>query len=111
MGHPPRPWHVTIAGTTTVRSSVGTLDGVCWESRELEWVGPRPATSGGLPPIGRSNTCGVSAASKQGARGGTFRASIGMELICRTPEGKAAYPLAPVDLALGSWARSMPGKR
>ncbi len=78
-----------------IRSATGLLDGVDWSGRHLEWVGPRPVTTDGLPLIGESAIPGVYIAGGHGMWGITHGPATGRELARQITEGKAPSVLLP----------------
>ncbi|RCW39591.1 D-amino-acid dehydrogenase [Halopolyspora algeriensis] len=80
-----------------VRSARPLLDGVSWQDRHDEWVGPRPVTPDGLPLIGASNTPGVFIAGGHGMWGLTLGPLTGHLLAEQIGSGKPPAALRPFD--------------
>ncbi|MBA8826047.1 D-amino-acid dehydrogenase [Saccharopolyspora lacisalsi] len=80
-----------------VRSARPLLDGVSWQDRHDEWVGPRPVTPDGLPLIGGSNTPGVFIAVGHGMWGLTLGPLTGQLLTEQIVSGKRPDALRPFD--------------
>lgn len=80
-----------------VRSARPLLDGVSWEDRRDEWVGPRPVTPDGLPLIGASNMPGTFIAGGHGMWGLTLGPLTGRLLAEQISSGKQPAALRPFD--------------
>lgn len=80
-----------------VRSARPLLQGVDWENRYDEWVGPRPVTSDGLPLIGPSRLPGVYVAGGHGMWGLTLGPITGRLLSEQILSGKQPAELRPFD--------------
>ncbi|MDR7300326.1 NAD(P)/FAD-dependent oxidoreductase [Haloactinomyces albus] len=80
-----------------VRSARPLLDGVSWQDRHDEWVGPRPVTPDGLPLIGASSMPGVFIAGGHGMWGVTLGPLTGRLLAEQIGSGKQPDVLRPFD--------------
>lgn len=80
-----------------VRSVRPLLDGVSWQDRHDEWVGPRPVTPDGLPLIGASNMPGAFIAGGHGMWGVTLGPLTGRLLAEQISSGKQPDALRPFD--------------
>lgn len=82
---------------TMVRATSGLLDGVDWDARDDEWVGPRPLTADGLPLIGSSRTPGVFIAGGHGMWGITLGPITGQLLAEHIATGRLAPEMRALD--------------
>lgn len=80
-----------------ISSARPLLDGVAWEERTDEWVGPRPVTPDGLPLIGATRAPGVYVAGGHGMWGLTLGPITGRLLAEQITTGKRTEALAAFD--------------
>ncbi|GAB3299538.1 NAD(P)/FAD-dependent oxidoreductase [Parasphingorhabdus pacifica] len=80
-----------------VRSAQPLLEGVSWEDRRDDWVGPRPVSSDSLPLIGASDMPGVFVAGGHGMWGLTLGPLTGQRLAEQIVSGKQPAELRPFD--------------
>ncbi|OQO93929.1 amino acid dehydrogenase [Saccharomonospora piscinae] len=80
-----------------VASARGLLDGVRWDERRDEWVGPRPVTPDGKPLIGATAAPGVYVAGGHGMWGLTQGPITGQLLAEQIVTGKRPEALRPLD--------------
>ena len=80
-----------------VASARPLLDGVAWDQRTDEWVGPRPVTTDGRPIIGATRTPGVYVAGGHGMWGLTQGPITGRLLAEQITTGKQPAALHDVS--------------
>ncbi len=80
-----------------VRSAVPLLEGVDWDSKRADWVGPRPVTADGMPLIGQSKMPGVYIAGGHGMWGITLGPVTGKLLARQIVTGEIPDELRPFD--------------
>jgi D-amino-acid dehydrogenase len=78
-----------------VRTLKPLINGVDWDGRSDDWVGPRPLTSDGMPVIGRSATPGVYVAGGHGMWGMTLGPVTGSLLAQEIATGQTPTELQP----------------
>ncbi|MFZ0173107.1 MAG: FAD-dependent oxidoreductase [Acidimicrobiales bacterium] len=83
--------------TSMVRSVRPLLDGVDWDRRADDWMGPRPLTTDGLPLVGESRTPGLFVAGGHGMWGVTMGPLTGWLLADRIATGVTPSELRPLD--------------
>lgn len=82
---------------TMVRATSGLLDGVDWDGREDEWVGPRPLTADGLPLVGSARTPGVFIAGGLGMWGITLGPIAGQLVAEQIATGRTAPEMKALE--------------
>jgi D-amino-acid dehydrogenase len=80
------------------------VNGVNWDERTAEWMGPRPMTSDGLPLIGPIGEAGpVFVAAGHNMFGLTLAPSTGRAVAQLVTEGRADVDLSPFDPRRSGW--------
>ncbi len=80
-----------------VRTTTPLFEGVDWQARRDEWVGPRPVTPDGMPLIGESVTKGVYVAGGHGMWGITLGPVTGKLLAMHIVTGHTPTQLLPFN--------------
>ena len=80
-----------------IASARPLMEGISWEDRTDEWVGPRPVTPDGLPLIGATKAPGVYVAGGHGMWGLTLGPITGRLLAEQITTGKRPEALAAFD--------------
>ena len=80
-----------------VRSVRPLIEGVDWDARSDDWMGPRPVSTDGLPLVGETRTPGIFMAGGHGMWGLTLGPLTGALLAERIVTGVTPPELAPLD--------------
>ncbi|KUP97007.1 NAD(P)/FAD-dependent oxidoreductase [Thermobifida cellulosilytica] len=80
-----------------VSSARPLMEGIAWEERTDEWVGPRPVTPDGLPLVGATKAPGVYVAGGHGMWGLTLGPITGRLLAEQITTGRRPRELAAFD--------------
>jgi D-amino-acid dehydrogenase len=82
---------------TIVRSVRPLLQGVDWDARSDDWMGPRPLTTDGVPLVGPTRTPGLFIAGGHGMWGVTLGPLTGALLAQHIATGVSPRELLPLD--------------
>jgi D-amino-acid dehydrogenase len=96
FGSPDAPPHRRRIATM-VRSVRPLIEGVDWDARSDDWMGPRPVSTDGLPLVGETRTPGIFMAGGHGMWGLTLGPLTGALLAERIVTGVTPPELAPLD--------------
>jgi D-amino-acid dehydrogenase len=89
----PRPERID----TIIRSVRPLLQGLDWEARSDDWMGPPPVTTDGLPLVGQTRTPGLFVAGGHGMWGVTLGPLTGALLAKLIATGVSPPELRPLD--------------
>ena len=73
------------------------MEGISWEDRTDEWVGPRPVTPDGLPLVGATRAPGIYVAGGHGMWGIVLGPATGRLLAEQIVTGRVPEPIRPFD--------------